>query len=328
MGGSAEPDRTAVLEAIEAETAAFLAKDYDAWADCWLHSEHVRRWSWYPTGGLTIEAGWSRLDALMKQAMLDFPRPLSVKVRRENLSLRITGAMAWATYDQYSEDTPDPFSLAGLQHELKILEKVDGKWKLSCVSVLKPYQQFLDCPMIQVDALARVLWINELARTRIRRHPGLTISAGTLRARSRISDRDLRVAIAWAAGLQDQMHQQAARQRLLVTGGALPVILEDDDDHGLCWVRVEGGLILVSFDDKAAVEHRLSAAAVIFRLSPGQLRLSQHIVDGHDLTRAAAALGIGVSTARTQLHRMFDKTGVHSQPALVRALLSAGTPVG
>ena len=123
MGGSAEPERTAVLEAIEAETAAFLAKDYDAWADCWLHSEHVRRWSWYPTGGLTIEAGWSRLDALMKQAMLDFPRPLSVKVRRENLSLRITGAMAWATYDQYSEDTPDPFSLAGLQHELKILEK-------------------------------------------------------------------------------------------------------------------------------------------------------------------------------------------------------------
>ena len=98
--------------------------------------------------------------------------------------------------------------------------------------------------------------------------------------------------------------------------------------EGLARRAVDGGLILVSFDDKAAVEHRLSAAAVIFRLSPGQLRLSQHIVDGHDLTRAAAALGIGVSATRTQLHRIFDKTGVHSQPALVRALLSAGTPVG
>ena len=62
LGGSVEPERTAVLQAIEAETAAFFAKDYDAWADCWLHSEHVRRWSWYPTGGLTIEAGWSRLE--------------------------------------------------------------------------------------------------------------------------------------------------------------------------------------------------------------------------------------------------------------------------
>ena len=151
-------------------------------------------------------------------------------------------------------DTPDPFSLAGLQHELKILEKVDGKWKLSCVSVLKPSQQFLDCPVVQVDALARVLWINELARTRIRRHPGLTISAGTLRARSRTSDRDLRAAI--------RMGRRPARtrcisrrpdQRLCVTGGALPVILRGRRDHGLCWVRVEGGLILVSFDDEAAV---------------------------------------------------------------------------
>ena len=61
--------------------AAFFAKDYDAWADCWLHSEHVRRWSWYPIGGLTIEAGWTRLGALMRQAMQDFPEPLSVELR-------------------------------------------------------------------------------------------------------------------------------------------------------------------------------------------------------------------------------------------------------
>jgi DNA-binding CsgD family transcriptional regulator len=328
MGGSVELERAAVLQAIEAETAAFFAKDYDAWANCWLHSEHVRRWSWYPIGGLTIEAGWTRLGALMRQAMQDFPKPLSVELRRENISLRIAGVMAWATYDQYSDEAPDPFSLAGLQHELKILENVDGKWKLSCVSVLKPYQQFLDCPVVEVDALARVLWINERARTRIQRHPSLTVSAGTLRARSRRSDRDLRAAIRWAAGLQDPMHQQAARSRLEFTGGALPVILENGGAHGLCWIRVEGGLILVSFDDEAAVRQRLAAAAVIFRLSPGQLRLSQQIIDGHDLTQAAAALRIGVNTARTQLHRIFDKVGVHSQPALVRALLSAGTPIG
>ena len=192
MGGSVEAERAAVLRTIETETAAFLAKDYDAWADCWLHSEHVRRWSWYPTGGLTIEAGWARLSALMKQAMEDFPQPLSVDVRRENLSLRVAGEMAWATYDQHSGSAPDPFSLAGLQHELKILEKVGGEWKLSCVSELKPCQQFPDCPVLQVDALARVLWLNDRAQTGIERHHVLTISAGTLRARDQRSDRDLR----------------------------------------------------------------------------------------------------------------------------------------
>ena len=106
------------------------------------------------------------------------------------------------------------------------------------------------------------------------------------------------------------------------------MILGEGDDHALCWVRVEGGLILVSFDDEATIEHRLSTAAVIFGLSPAQVRLSQHIADGHDLSQAAAALGISVNTARTQLQRIFDKTGVHSQPALVRVLLSAGTPIG
>lgn len=328
MGASIETERAAVLRAIEAETAAFLAKDYDAWADCWLHAEHVRRWSWYPAGGLTIEAGWTRLSALMKQAMQDFPEPLSVEVRRENLSLRIAGGMAWATYDQYAGDAPDPFSLGGLQHELKILEKVGGDWKLSCVSVLKPHQQFLDCPVLQVDERARVLWMNERAEAGIRRHPVLTISAGMLRARHRRFDKDLRAAIGWAASLQDAMHQQAARSRLATTGGALPVILGEGHDHALCWVRVDGGLILVSFDDEVTLEHRLSVAAVIFGLSPAQVRLSQHITDGHDLSQAAAALGISVNTARTQLQRIFDKTGVHSQPALVRVLLSAGTPVG
>ena len=113
-----------------------------------------------------------------------------------------------------------------------------------------------------------------------------------------------------------------------MTGGALPVILGEGDDHALCWVRVEGGLILVAFDDEVTLDHRFSTAAAIFGLSPAQARLSRHIADGHDLAHAAAALGISVNTARTQLQRIFDKTGVHSQPALVRVLLSAGTPVG
>jgi DNA-binding CsgD family transcriptional regulator len=33
------------------------------------------------------------------------------------------------------------------------------------------------------------------------------------------------------------------------------------------------------------------------------------------------------STARTHLERIFDKTGVRSQPALVRLLLLAAAPV-
>ena len=38
-------------------------------------------------------------------------------------------------------------------------------------------------------------------------------------------------------------------------------------------------------------------------------------------------MGITSNTARTHLQRIFDKTGVHNQSALVRVLLSAIAPV-
>ncbi len=86
-------------------------------------------------------------------------------------------------------------------------------------------------------------------------------------------------------------------------------------------------MIVVSFDDGHRTDQRLAAAAVIYGLSPGQLRLAKLVVDGHDLVEAARELGISVNTARTHLQRIFDKTEVRSQPALVRVLLSALAPV-
>ena len=62
----------------------------------------------------------------------------------------------------------------------------------------------------------------------------------------------------------------------------------------------------------------------MFGLSAAQQRLAAEIVRGHTLPIAASALGISVNTARTHLNRIFDKTGVHSQAALVRNLYSVG----
>ena len=56
------------------------------------------------------------------------------------------------------------------------------------------------------------------------------------------------------------------------------------------------------------------------------LRAAAAIVEGHDIVKAAELMGISANTARTHLQRMFDKTGVRSQTALVRILLSASTP--
>ena len=74
-------------------------------------------------------------------------------------------------------------------------------------------------------------------------------------------------------------------------------------------------------------EARLSAAAVTFGLSPVQLDVAKLIAEGRSLTQIAEQLGITANTARTHLDRIFDKTGVRTQPALVRMLLTSVSPI-
>jgi DNA-binding CsgD family transcriptional regulator len=58
-----------------------------------------------------------------------------------------------------------------------------------------------------------------------------------------------------------------------------------------------------------------------FDLTPAEIRLAQHLARGESLEEIAPRVGVKISTARTQLARIFSKTGVTRQPKLV-ALLS------
>lgn len=60
-----------------------------------------------------------------------------------------------------------------------------------------------------------------------------------------------------------------------------------------------------------------------YRLTRAEIHLCQAMLDGKSLPGAASTLGISRNTAKTHLARIFDKTGVRSQPALLR-LLSTG----
>jgi DNA-binding CsgD family transcriptional regulator len=112
--------------------------------------------------------------------------------------------------------------------------------------------------------------------------------------------------------------------------GAVPVVLGETDGGAVdvCWVIADSGTILVSFNDEQTAKQRLEVAAFIYGITPAQLKVAGLIVGGHDLVSAAGKLGVRVTTVRTHLLRMYDKIGVRSQPALVRALLSVGSPLG
>lgn len=61
----------------------------------------------------------------------------------------------------------------------------------------------------------------------------------------------------------------------------------------------------------------------LFSLNPSEARLAHALASGLDLKEAAEAQGITLSTARTYLKRLFQKTGANRQAELVRLLVNA-----
>jgi DNA-binding CsgD family transcriptional regulator len=319
MDGS-ETDEAAVLAVIRAETEAWLQRDYEAWAGCWVQSPQSRRLESWVSLGVRVDEGWDPIAARIRAVMARFTEKAEFagRVRWERMNVVVDGTVAWATFDQIGGDTGEDRKRA-----LRILHRIDGAWKIACVVVMECTVEEARCPLIEVDAGARILWTNRLARERLRGHPGLVTAAGRLRARRRERDAALSEAVRLAA-----RELQSQRPLNVVPKQAWAVALgEDAAEVPLhCWVLLEDGRVLVSFDDAETVARRIVAAKEIYGLSPAQVRLARAIVEGHDLAAASGLLGVSVNTLRTQLQRVFDKTGVRSQAALVRVLLSVEAP--
>jgi DNA-binding CsgD family transcriptional regulator len=321
---SEDEDKAGVLAVLEAETAAWLRKDFDEQAQHWVHSPQTRRMHSYPHLGIRIVEGWEAIDANHRFVAGQMAGTFSeTRVRRERMNIVVIGDMAWATYDQIGDKTDDKFVMVGTQHELKIFQRSDGRWKIACIVVLQRSMDHESCPLIEVAPDKKVLWINVAAHGQIAGHPELIISGGLLRARNRAYEARLQEAVNWM-GQQMHMHLPPSPPN----HPARAVILSQNDEAAplFCWVLVEDGKILVSFNDEQQLKRRIAVAQGIYGLLPAQAQLAIHIAEGHDLSAAAGMLGVTINTVRTHLQRMFDKTGAHSQSALVGLLLSAEAP--
>jgi hypothetical protein len=134
-----QSDATAIMQVVADESSAFWNKDFEAWAQCWLHAAYIRMIGWWARGGITVIEGWEALSSRVKTTMAanPDPNPTAAHVRRENVNLRINGNMAWVTFDQYGQDTGDlEMDMPGLSRETRILEKQPDGWKIVYVNWL------------------------------------------------------------------------------------------------------------------------------------------------------------------------------------------------
>lgn len=320
------PDVEAVIRVLDEETRAFYAKDFEAFSQCWAHEPYIRRLGWWTRGGITNRWGWTDIGDRARRMMLDSPdyNSSAHEFRRESVVVRVSGDMAWATFDEICPDTGDPdFDMPGTTLEARVLERIDGAWRIVYHTYLLQTATPARAPMLRVTKGGKINWMNNAAESALGIHTMIAVASGRLYAVDASQNKRLQQAIA-----------DAARRDEKLDGGraAIPLVLEDSesDEVCVCWILTEGsgsGAVLVALNSLTFAQDQIDAAVLAFGLSPAQQRLAELVVAGKDMVQSSAFLGVSVSTARTQLQRIYDKTGARSQAALVRTLLSATPPV-
>jgi DNA-binding CsgD family transcriptional regulator len=317
-----DADREAIIALINRNRAAIWSGDYELWDTCFVHAPYTARWGWWRAGGIFVRQGWDDLAARARASGPPVNLRNAYDTTVENLTLRIVGDMAWAIFEQHYPERgrEDGLIGPGVIQEMRVFERHNGEWKIALLGFLDTNAAPDGAVMVRVDASGTVLWKSLAAEAVLAESDDLVIRGGRLRFRDRAADRRFEAALAWAATLDKDY---------MSTHGAVPIVVEAGEGIAsrIYWVIADGGMIMLSLGNTMVSEDRLKVAALIYGLSPAQRRVAALVAEGLTLAEIAARMAITSNTARTHLDRIFEKTGVRTQTALVRVLLSAVSPL-
>lgn len=318
-------DRAAIVEVLHRNRIALWTHDFEAYASCFVHADYLTRWHASRHMGIFRREGWDDIAARIKTQFADktlLIEQYAHETRIENLKLRIMGDMAWVTFDHaYPSIGQDHFYYyGGMSHEARVLERHNGVWLIAFLGVMHGSVGSHDTPILHVTADGTVTWQSPAAPAALEADDDLTIRSGRVRFRDSKADKKLQAALRWAAGRD---------VGVLPKRGTLPIVIEAGEGlpAKVYWVVAEGGQIIVCLHVPGIDEDRLEVAAGVFGLSPAQKDVAGLVVEGLSLRDIGERMAITANTARTHLDRVFEKTGVRTQQALVRVLLSSAPPV-
>jgi DNA-binding CsgD family transcriptional regulator len=177
--------------------------------------------------------------------------------------------------------------------------------------------------VLLVDAGARVIFANRAAEGMLRGGGGLFLARDGLRAATPAETRLLRQMIGNCAEPREELGG-AGRLRLSREHRAPLTVLVVPHRARLTWidvVRPRAILFITDPEETAAI--RRESLRQDFGLTPAEAGFSREILKADGLQAAADRLGISLTTARTHLAHVFDKTGTRRQAELVRLILQS-----
>jgi hypothetical protein len=162
---TSDPDYDEIIALLDRDFAAFYAKDFEAMQACWIDSPATCRWGWSSRTGMIARRGWTAIGERMQVLMRDSPVARPNALRRENLHIHIDHDTAWVSFDQMGDDFGDwQMDMPGLCHEMRVLQREGGKWKIAFMLFLNRVQEETGGPLFRIDAKGKILWSNKTAR--------------------------------------------------------------------------------------------------------------------------------------------------------------------
>ena len=184
--------------------------------------------------------------------------------------------------------------------------------------------------IVLVDRDALIVHANRTAEGMLKARTPIRSEQGEIRANLPEVSAALRSAITAAAG------DETAMGRL---GVGIPASSTDGDPALIHVLPLTGGEVRARMARRAAaalfITTRIDdlgtppeALANLFGLTAAESRLLAGLLDGDSLADAARKLEIAITTARTHLAHIFDKTGTSRQTDLIRLAARFSLPIG
>jgi DNA-binding CsgD family transcriptional regulator len=178
---------------------------------------------------------------------------------------------------------------------------------------------WLDYGLLLVDAGSLVHFASGKAQRQLQSGQ-LYVQAGQLRARTSGETVNLHRLVARCAHIGQVEGDDTASCRV----GELLLQFAPLSERPPDSARTGGSLVAVFIIDPArATDPSAEQLRQQFGLTPAEAGLACEVVKGFGLVECAGRIGISQATARTHLHRVFEKTGTKRQAELVRKVLAS-----
>lgn len=120
-----EKEKKEILETLRSETIVAFQRDYESWKEKWVHDEKITKtYINFADSTYSESIGWNNISQFVKTFIEEHPEPEPTPKLVDDIDVRLYGNGAWVSFEQMD-------SIRGLKRETRLMEKINGKWKIA-----------------------------------------------------------------------------------------------------------------------------------------------------------------------------------------------------